>query len=214
MKDIFKTVNEYASAEIVEKKSKFIGYIKPVETEQEALEFIQMIKKKHYDARHNCFAYIIDNPSIVRFSDDGEPSQTAGKPMLDVLEGNGLKNVVVVVTRYFGGILLGTGGLVRAYSKATKEAIELAKIVEMKTYTEMEISTDYGFLGKIQYIITTKNVITIDTEYTDIVKFYVYVIKEETQDFIDEIINITNNTCNIIKKGQHYLKTIDNKVVL
>ena len=144
MKNSYKTINQQAQAEIVEKKSRFIANVLPVSSEEEAINFINKIKKQYYDARHNCFAYIIGgNIPIIRFSDDGEPSGTAGKPILDVLLGENLENVVIVVTRYFGGTLLGTGGLVRAYGKSAKEGILLGKIVEMDTYTKFFISVDY-----------------------------------------------------------------------
>lgn len=213
MDNTFKTVNKKATAEIIEKKSRFIANVMPVCSEDEALAFIQDIKKKHYDARHNCFAYIIED-SIIRFSDDGEPSKTAGKPILDVLQGNNLKNVVVVVTRYFGGVLLGTGGLVRAYSKAAKEGVLASEIVEMNMYYKLIICVDYSLIGKLQHEIMLNNVITIDTDYSDVVKFYVYVKQQLSDDFIKHIINITNNTCQISKEGQHFLKTINGNVVL
>ena len=129
----YKTVKEEASGEITEKKSRFIATIRPVSTEEEALAFIAEMKKKYWDARHNCSAYIVgtDKP-LERCSDDGEPSRTAGMPMLEVLKGNGLSNVCAVVTRYFGGILLGTGGLVRAYQAATAEGVKNSTVISCK----------------------------------------------------------------------------------
>ncbi|WP_250277968.1 YigZ family protein [[Clostridium] colinum] len=215
MKKCFKTINERGNAEIIEKKSRFIANVLPISTEEEAINFISSIKKQYYDARHNCFAYIIggDIP-IMRFSDDGEPSGTAGKPILDVLLGEKIENAVVVITRYFGGTLLGTGGLVRAYGKATKEGILAAKIVEMDSYSQIFISVDYSLIGKIQYEIANKGHILIDTEYTDNVKFSVYVKSDVADDFIKNIINLTNNNVNIEKVGEKFLKLIEGQVVL
>nr|WP_317357364.1 YigZ family protein [uncultured Tyzzerella sp.] len=215
MKNSYKTINQQAQAEIVEKKSRFIANVLPVSSEEEAINFINKIKKQYYDARHNCFAYVIGgNIPIIRFSDDGEPSGTAGKPILDVLLGENLENVVIVVTRYFGGTLLGTGGLVRAYGKSAKEGILLGKIVEMDTYTKFFISVDYSLIGKIQYEITNSGHILIDTQYTDLVKFIVYVKSQLIEDFTKSIINITNNNVNINKENEYFLKIIDGQVVL
>ncbi len=215
MKNSYKTINQQAQAEIVEKKSRFIANVLPVSSEEEAINFINKIKKQYYDARHNCFAYVIGgNIPIIRFSDDGEPSGTAGKPILDVLLGESLENVVIVVTRYFGGTLLGTGGLVRAYGKSAKEGILLGKIVEMDTYTKFFISVDYSLIGKIQYEITNSGHILIDTQYTDLVKFIVYVKSQLIEDFTKSIINITNNNVNINKENEYFLKIIDGQVVL
>lgn len=213
MEKYFKTINERATAEIIEKKSKFIANVCPIQTEEEAISFISEIKKQHYNARHNCFAYTISGQvPIMRFSDDGEPSGTAGKPILDVLIGENLENVVVVVTRYFGGILLGTGGLVRAYGKSAKEGILAGKIVEMDLYSTIYISCDYSLSGKIQYEIESSSYILFDTQYTDIVKFTVYVNESEKFDFEKHIINISNNQANISIDKTITLKLIDGKV--
>lgn len=215
MKKSFKTINQQSEAEIIEKKSRFIANVLPVSNEEQANNFISQIKKKYYDARHNCFAYVIggDIP-IIRFSDDGEPSGTAGKPILDVLLGEKIENAVIVVTRYFGGTLLGTGGLVRAYGKAAKEGILSAKIVEMDSYTQVSISVDYSLIGKIQYEISSNGHILADTEYLELVKFTVYVKLELVDDFIKNIINLTNNTANILKGEEYFLKVIDGQVIL
>ena len=140
MTEQYKTVYEGGEGEIVEKKSRFIATVRPVETEEEALAFIEEMKKKYWDARHNCSAYVLgEQQELMRCSDDGEPSQTAGKPMMDVLTGAGLTNVAVVVTRYFGGTLLGTGGLVRAYTQAAKEGLADAGIATMRYGKELTI---------------------------------------------------------------------------
>ena len=216
MEKSFKTVNERATAEIIEKKSRFIANVLPVSSEEEAINFISIIKKQFYDARHNCFAYIIKgNVPIMRFSDDGEPSGTAGKPILDLLLGEKIENVVVVVTRYFGGTLLGTGGLVRAYGKAAKEGILSAKIVEMSSYNKVSLVSDYFISGKIQYEITKNNYILIDTKYSDIVTFEIYVKSDLLDEFEKNIINLTNNSITISKnENSEFLKVIDGQIVL
>ena len=153
MLEKYKTVYEGGEGEIVEKKSRFIATVRPVQTEEEALAFIEEMKKKYWDARHNCYVYSVGkNREYTRCSDDGEPSGTAGRPMLDVILGEDIYNVAAVVTRYFGGILLGTGGLVRAYSRSLQEGLAASTVIE-KTYgISMEVVTDYTGIGKIQYM--------------------------------------------------------------
>ena len=154
MLERYKTVYRGKGGEIIEKKSRFIATVRLVETEEEALAFIEEMKKKYWNATHNCFAYVIgERRECVRCSDDGEPSGTAGKPMLDVLLGEELYNTAVVVTRYFGGTLLGTGGLVRAYSKAVQEGLAQSDLIEKQYGNILEIGTDYNGVGKIQYLI-------------------------------------------------------------
>ena len=144
MLDCYKTIYQGGEAEIIEKKSRFIATVRLTETEEEALQFIEEMRKKYWNATHNCFAYVIgEHRETVRASDDGEPSDTAGRPMLDVLLGEELYNAAVVVTRYFGGTLLGTGGLVRAYSKAVQEGIKCSVLIEKKYGSLLEIQTDY-----------------------------------------------------------------------
>lgn len=154
--------------EIIEKKSRFIGQIEVVKSEEEAYAFIEKIKKKHYDARHNCFAFSVgaDMP-LQRFSDDGEPQGTAGKPILEVINGSGIHNICIVVTRYFGGTLLGTGGLVRAYTDASKEALKNCETKLMQRLVPVDIATNYTDMGKIQYILGTAGVNIVDTIFTD-----------------------------------------------
>lgn len=154
--------------EIVEKKSRFIGQIEVVKSEEEAYAFIEKIKKKHYDARHNCFAFSVgEDMPLQRFSDDGEPQGTAGKPMLEVINGSGIHNICIVVTRYFGGTLLGTGGLVRAYTDASKEALKNCETKLMQRLIPVDIATNYTDMGKIQYILNTADVNITDTVFTD-----------------------------------------------
>ncbi|NLW43094.1 MAG: YigZ family protein [Tissierellia bacterium] len=176
------------------KKSVFIGYSSPVKSEDEALEFIGEIKKKHYDATHNCSAYIIgEDMMIQRFDDDGEPSGTAGIPMLEVLKREELTNIVVVATRYFGGTLLGGGGLIRAYSKTSKIAVDAGVIVEMKEYLHIEIDYDYVFHGKIVNYIETNGYNTIEINYSDRVQGTILVSVKDLDRFKNDLINLTSN---------------------
>ena len=162
--------------EIVEKKSRFIGQIKPVYSEEEAYAFVEQIKKKHYDARHNCFAFSIgDEMPLLRFSDDGEPQGTAGKPILEVINGSGIHNICIVVTRYFGGTLLGTGGLVRAYTDAAKEALVNCETKRKQRIYPIKVTADYADMGKIQYIIESADVRVVDKVFTDEVVFWLEV---------------------------------------
>lgn len=176
MKDFYNTIIAPGSAEIVEKKSRFIGFAQPVTSEAEAFAFIEGIKKKHYDARHNCYAFAVGKENtIYRFSDDGEPQGTAGKPILEVILGKELKDICIVVTRYFGGTLLGTGGLVRAYFEAAKLAVESSGIHTMRCMSLLDICCSYNDSGKIQYILNTENICIKETEYTADVTFHVAV---------------------------------------
>jgi len=165
-----------SAGEITEKKSRFIASLRPVYTEQEATAFIEEIKKKYWDASHNCSAFVIGiKGELTRCSDDGEPSQTAGKPMLDVLLKEEIRNVCVVVTRYFGGTLLGTGGLVRAYQQAVKEVLYQAEIITLQYGIRLKITTDYNGIGKIQYILGLKEYMVEESSYTDMVSLKIMV---------------------------------------
>ena len=166
----YKILYKEGEAEISEKKSRFIAHIAPAQTEEEAQAFIEKIKKQYWDARHNCWAYSIgEKQPALRCSDDGEPSGTAGKPMLEVLTGQELHNVVAVVTRYFGGILLGTGGLVRAYSDSLKEAIKKSTLVEQEPGYEAEIKLPYTDFEKFKYYCNKNNINIINSEYSDFI---------------------------------------------
>ena len=164
-----KTILENTSAQIVEKKSKFIANIYYVQSQEEVENILKEIRKKYYDARHNCYAYsILTNNGIVnKMSDDGEPSGTAGAPMLNIITKNELTNILVVVTRYFGGILLGTGGLVKAYSEATMQAIEKATIVNEEIGYEVEITVLYNEWEKVKYYLEKSNILIIDVKYNE-----------------------------------------------
>ena len=164
----YKTVYRGGEGEITEKKSRFIANVVPVSSEEEAEEFIESMKKKYWDARHNCYAYIIgERGEIKRFSDDGEPGGTAGKPILEVLSGEGVTNAAIVVTRYFGGTLLGTGGLVRAYGAAAKAGLSASAVINKIPGMRLSITTDYTGLGKIQYLLGQRGITVLDTVYTD-----------------------------------------------
>ena len=161
------TVSGQSSAEYTEKRSRFIAVIRHCETEQEAVSFINDIRAKHRDARHNCYAYSVSSDAVKRFSDDGEPHGTAGKPMLDIIDGEGLCNVCAVVTRYFGGVLLGTGGLVRAYSKALKDAAVSANRAVMIPCTVFSCSADYTDSARLSKLISDMGGVTENAEYTE-----------------------------------------------
>ena len=174
--------------ELVEKKSRFIATTRPVESEEEALAFIAEMKKKYWDATHNCSAFVIgDRQQIQRCSDDGEPQGTAGRPMLDVLLGEDVHNMAVVVTRYFGGTLLGTGGLVRAYSKSVQVGLEASEVIEKRSGFLLKMAADYNGIGKIQYILGKKAIPTIASEYGADVVLEVLVPEEEEKGLKEEI---------------------------
>ncbi len=207
MLESFKTLDKKAEYEIVEKKSRFIANASPVESENEANEFINKIKKKYRDARHNVFAYQIgQNNEIIKQSDDGEPSGTAGLPVLDVLRGANIKNAAIVVTRYFGGVLLGTGGLVRAYGKSAKGAVENAVIVEKTLLREIEINADYSLLGKLQYETERMGHIIKNIDYTDTILISVLTKEKNAENFIEFITDITKGQAKAKKLGQSYYK--------
>lgn len=178
---MFKTIKENISSEIVEKKSKFIANIFYVESVKEAEEKLKEVKKKYYDARHNCYAYSIftDSGKVERFSDDGEPSGTAGAPILNIISSNELSNILVVVTRYFGGILLGTGGLVRSYSEATLSALEKAEIVNKDLGLIAKFKVSYSDAEKIKYYFKEENIKIINNEFDENVNFLVEITKEK-----------------------------------
>lgn len=190
-----KTITDGAMGEITEKKSRFIATIQPVSTEEEAVAFIAAQKKKYYDARHNCSAYIIGrNGENKKSSDDGEPSGTAGRPMLEVLEREGIYNVCVVVTRYFGGTLLGTGGLVRAYQGATKEALANCNFLTRNVGTLVTIDIPYTLLGKVQYLCSEKEIPVVETKYeTNITMTLVFPAGREDE-LSGEFIRISDGT--------------------
>ncbi len=215
MVDRYKILWEGGTGEIVEKKSRFIADTKPVESEEEALEFIEGVRKRYWDARHHCFAYCIgDRNQVTRCSDDGEPSQTAGRPMLDVLLGEEIHNGCVVVTRYFGGTLLGTGGLVRAYSGAAQEGLKNSQVVEKCLGRSLEIDTDYTGIGKIQYILAQRQIAVLNTEYTDKVKLKVMAPFGEADRLKAEITEGTNGRAVIQEGDPVYYGVVKEEVIV
>ena len=203
MLEEYRTVYEGGRGEIVEKKSRFIATVRPVKKEEEALAFIEEMRKKYWDATHNCFAYVIgERREIMRCSDDGEPGGTAGKPMLDVLLGEKLYNTAVVVTRYFGGTLLGTGGLVRAYTSAAAAALSDTVIITRISAFKLDIHTDYTGLGKIQYLIGRRGLDILDTAYTDKVVISIVIPEEEEGSFTKEVLEGTNGQAVLENKGE------------
>ena len=209
----YRTIYQGGEDEIVEKKSRFIATVIPVENEEEALEFIEKTKKKYWDARHNCYAYSIgEHREFTRCSDDGEPSGTAGRPMLDVILGEDIYNVAAVVTRYFGGILLGTGGLVRAYSRSLQEGLAASTVIE-KTYgISMEVVTDYTGIGKIQYIAGEQKLPILDSEYTDRVVLHLLVPADQIAFVEKAITEGTNGRAKMKKEKDLYYSVIDGEV--
>lgn len=191
--DDFVLLTKGAEAELVEKKSRFIATVCPAESEEEAIVFIEEMKKKYYDAKHNCSAFVIGSKAqLTRSSDDGEPSGTAGRPMLEVLLGSGIRNIVAVVTRYFGGTLLGTGGLVRAYSGVLKEALQKCETAHQHFGVKLKIRTDYNMVGKIQYILASKKIDIEDSVYMADVEMTVIVPIEEYDRLCKEIAEATS----------------------
>ena len=174
------TVKKQGEAEITIKRSRFIATVKPVKTEEEALEFLSSLKQKYWDARHNVYAYILRENNTMRYSDDGEPAGTGGVPVLDMLKKEGLTDIIVVVTRYFGGILLGTGGLVHAYSSAAREGVDDAVRLEMVRCRRLSIKCDYALWGKVQNELMSFTLKMLPPEYTDTVSVTVFVPVEDT----------------------------------
>jgi uncharacterized YigZ family protein len=202
------TVKGYGENEIIIEKSRFICYINRATTEEEAVQFIQKIKKKHWDATHNCSAYIIgEHDQIQKANDDGEPSGTAGIPMLEVLKKKGLKDTVAVVTRYFGGIKLGAGGLVRAYGKAVSEGLKAAGIVERRLARVMHVTIDYTWLGKVENELRSSIYMIKDIHYSENVGLEIFVDETKKQTFIEWMTELTNGRAEIAEGETEYLET-------
>ncbi|MBO5343005.1 MAG: YigZ family protein [Ruminococcus sp.] len=198
------TISKPASDSFIEKKSEFIGYIAPVKTNDEAVAFINQIKAMHRKARHNVYAYILREDNISRYSDDGEPQGTAGVPVLEVLQKRGLTDVCVVVTRYFGGILLGGGGLLRAYSHAASIACDAAHIMDMRLCHRLTIKTDYNLYGKINYILPNFDVITMNSDFADAVTLEILVMSEKLDSLRKELTEVTNDSAEVTDLGELY----------
>lgn len=207
MRKDYHTIQGYGESEIVIQKSRFLTYVSRAETEQQAQDFINNIKEKHKSANHNCSAYIIgEHDNIQKANDDGEPSGTAGVPMLEVLKKQGLQDTVVVVTRYFGGIKLGGGGLIRAYGKATTEGIDAAKVVERKLHHLMKISIDYTWLGKVENEVRNSVYPLKEINYAELVEVMVFTKADEEETFIIWMAEMTNGQAKVELVEKEFLE--------
>ncbi len=200
----YKTVKKRACDEFTEKRSRFIGYVCPVKTAEEANGFISEIKQKHWDAKHNVYAYILRDGNIKRYSDDGEPQGTAGVPVFGVFEKNDVKNVFVVATRYFGGILLGGGGLVRAYSHTAKIALDSGEIITMTKCDEFCVVSDYNYYGRLVSLIPENGGTVISADFADNVKVCFSIPCEKTESIKKLIVDSSNGRFFAEKTGEKY----------
>lgn len=191
------TVYQNAEASFIEKRSEFIGYIAPVSTNEEAVNFINSIRSKHRKAKHNVYAYILRQDNISRYSDDGEPQGTAGVPVLDVLQKRGLTDVCIVVTRYFGGILLGGGGLVRAYSHCASITCDSAKIMNMYKCYHVELEMDYNLYGKVSYVLPKFEILMKNSIFENNVILELFVLEEKAEALKAELTDISNGNISI-----------------
>ena len=201
--DEYLVPTDYGEDEFIEKKSRFIGRVWPVETEEEALQKIQEMKKQHYDATHNCWAYVIRDGGM-RFSDDGEPGGTAGNPMMQVLQREELYNVVCVVTRYFGGVLLGVGGLVRAYTKGAKIAIDAAGKSMKRVWSVLYVPCPYTFYERVKLEVAAHEGIIRDTQFGAEVELEILVAENKAQPFLDALTDLTSGTVEGMETGKEY----------
>ena len=203
----YRMLKGYADTCFVEKKSRFISYAQPVCSEEEALQFLGSIRKKHYDATHNCYAYILgESMNVQRSSDDGEPSGTAGVPILEVLKKEGITNSIVIVTRYFGGIMLGAGGLIRAYTEGAARGVKAAGTVRVQPFAVYRLKMDYSFLSKLQYEIPKKDYIIESIEYLEDVTVKILTSSELEDAFIKDIAQWTNGSILAESLGEQMLK--------
>lgn len=204
-------VSEYGQGEIIEKKSRFIAHVYPIESEEEALTYIEQIKKKYWDARHNCFAFALGaNNEIQRFSDDGEPQGTAGKPILEVLSGKDVHNTLIVVTRYFGGTLLGTGGLVRAYGGAAKEGLKNTTVKRVCDGIRFQMKTDYNNIGKIKYILEQMDIRPTNEEYGADVRMDIVMKAEGFEQVKTQITDLTSGQAEFLDvRDADYYEKVD-----
>lgn len=200
----YRTIAEAVTATLVEKKSEFIAHLFPVQTSEEAIGCIEAVRKEHRKARHNVYAYIVREQNTSRYSDDGEPQGTAGMPVLDVLMKNQLTDVCCVVTRYFGGILLGGGGLVRAYSGSTSLAVNAGKIMVMRVCRPVTLSMDYSMYGKVSYVLPQYHVLQQDSDFGNHVTLSLLVQDELTEKLRTELTDLTNGQIQIAVGAQQY----------
>ncbi|OZV10457.1 YigZ family protein [Tissierella sp. P1] len=212
MDKIYRTIYTYGEEETIINKSRFIGYAMPIETEEEALEFIEKIKTKHRDATHNVYAYVLGKDSNAqRFSDDGEPSGTAGIPVLEVIKKENLRNVVVVVTRYFGGIKLGTGGLIRAYTRGAKIGLDAGTIVDMVLHSRIKIRIDYTLYGRIENYLMNEGYIVDESVFDDAVNIFVYIEDAKIGSFQKTMTDIANGNIILETLDEEYIPIKDGK---
>ncbi len=201
----YRVLLEGGEGEIIEKKSRFIATVRKCDSEEEAVAFIEEMKKKYWDARHNCSAFVIGSRAeLTRCSDDGEPGGTAGRPMLEVLLGEEVRNVAVVVTRYFGGVLLGTGGLVRAYTQAVKEGLSHCVFGCMRYGQELEIVADYNSIGKIQYLLAGREIVPVESLYTDVVTVRLLIPVPAVDGLEKELTEATNGKVKFARGNKRY----------
>ena len=206
MLNSYATVSRIGEAEVIVKRSRFIGHAAPVESEDEAVAFIDAIRKKHTQATHNCYAYVVgERDQYQKQSDDGEPSGTAGKPILETIKKRGLKNVAVVVTRYYGGILLGTGGLVAAYTDGTIVGLDAAEPILRKLHREVRIEADYTWHGKIEHELRTSGIVIQDTLYTDKVTVIGLPLAEEAEAVAERLTDVTQGKCPVQLGDSRYV---------
>lgn len=205
MLERYKTVRQEGSKEIVIKKSRFIGHAKPAASEEEAVQFIEEIKKQHWSATHNCSAYVVgERDEFQKQSDDGEPSGTAGKPILEVIKNQGLKNVVVVVTRYFGGIMLGAGGLIRAYTDGAVVGIEAAQPIVQVLHRDVFVELDYTWLGKVENELRNRGIQLGETQFADKVTVHGMPVESEADTFVSWMTDLTQGQASIRVGDAHY----------
>ncbi len=206
----YKIIEYGGEGEIVEKKSRFIAHVQATHTEEEAVSFIESEKKRYWDARHHCYAYIIGElGETVRYSDDGEPSGTAGRPILEVLTGSGIRNLTLVVTRYFGGTLLGTGGLVRAYTQAAQAGLADSRVAVMRYGYALSVDTDYNGIGKIQYLLGQRGIPIEESAYTDRVSLTFHVPYKEKDKLIKDMTEATAGAARVGVSEPLYYKSAE-----
>ncbi len=211
----YKCIYEGGQGEIEEKKSRFICHVKPVETEEEATAFINAKKKEYWDARHNCSAFVIGrNGELTRCSDDGEPAGTAGRPLLEALLGEEVRNVAVVVTRYFGGVLLGTGGLVRAYQSAIKAGLEASRIIEKKEGVRAVVTCDYNLSGKLQYIFEKNKYAILEAKYEENVTFILLIPTEDFTRVQKEVTEASSGQTELTKEDECIYAVLNGETIL
>lgn len=211
----YKTIYQDGTGEYVEKKSRFIANVFAIESEEDATAKIEQIRKKHYDARHHCFAYSLPTtPPTLRFSDDGEPSGTAGKPILEIITTNELFHTLIVVTRYFGGTLLGTGGLVRAYTQAAKEGLANSVVIDKYLGNIYTFKTNYSYLGKIQYLLGMNQISVLETNYQENILYKILLPLELQEKITKDIIELSDGSIIPKKEEETYYGKLGNETIL